>query len=520
IQVGWRDAPRLWLVTRGAQSVLPGDQLEISQAPLWGLGRTLALEHPELACTLIDLDPHAPIAADSLTAELANGGPENQLALRDGACLVARLERCEAPPVAPGNTGPVVRGAGTYLITGGLGGLGLTVAEWLVAHGARHLALLGRHAPSASAGAILANLRSAGAEVMPIEADVTQFDQLADALRCIEDQMPPLHGVVHAAGVLDDATMLSLSADRLSTVTAPKAAGAWNLHRLTLNCQLEWFVLFSSMASMLGSPGQANYAAANAFLDSLAHHRATLGLPALSVNWGPWSAVGLAAAAANRGERLALRGISSITPEQGIAGFGRLLGSKATQVGVVAFDVRQWREFYPTTAQSPLLSVLVHEHGAARRVDTTNGSAMRTTLLMMDSNRRRQALQTYLIDIVARVLRLASARVDPRAPLTSLGLDSLMGLEIRNRLEADLGLRLPATLVWTYPTIAAVAVRLAELLEPPPSVESQLESGNDGIDLTRLLEAGVADLSDAEAASLLEAELASMSDVTEGRASG
>ncbi|XXY48825.1 SDR family NAD(P)-dependent oxidoreductase [Sorangium sp. So ce269] len=375
-----------------------------------------------------------------------------------GKIVVAMRDRSAPIALRPRGVSP----DGTYLITGGLGGLGLKVAAWLLDRGARHLVLTGRSAPSAEATAALAALRERGAEVRVHPADVAHEGDVARLLAAIDAELPPLRGIVHAAAVLDDGVLLRLDAARLSAVLRPKVHGAWNLHAQTLGRRLDFFVMFSSAASLLGSPGQGNYAAGNAFLDALAHHRRAAGLHGLSVDWGPWAEVGLAAAAANRGERLSMRGVASMTPAQGLEALERLLAEDAAQVGVLPLDVRQWREFYLTAAQSPFLSQLTAgEVGAAapRRSD------VRASLAAADPAARRGLLEAYLKEQVGRVLHLSPDEIDIDRPLGTLGLDSLMGLELRNRLEIGLALRLPATLAWTYPTVAALAAHLGRKLE-------------------------------------------------------
>jgi acyl carrier protein len=215
---------------------------------------------------------------------------------------------------------------------------------------------------------------------------------------------------------------------------------------------------------LLGAPGQANYAAANAFLDALAHYRHAQGLPALSINWGPWAEVGLAAAQANRGQRLATRGVQSLSPAQGLAILEMLLTSKPTQVAAMPFNVRQWRQFYPKAAGSPLFALLPEDDGPLG----SNGTAsIRASLLNAAPNERRRLLEAHLIEQIAQVLRIDRGQIDPQVPLSSLGFESLMALEYRNRLEASLGLSLPATLVWGHPTIAALAPHLAERMGLP-----------------------------------------------------
>jgi acyl carrier protein len=349
--------------------------------------------------------------------------------------------------------------------------LGLTVAKWLVEQGARHLILLGRRGPSAAAQALIEELAAAGAEVVVAEADVAQAEAVAGALTAIKQTMPPLRGVVHAAGILDDGSLLQLNGERFERVTAPKIDGTWNLHILTQDIPLDFFICFSSVTALLGTPGQGNYAAANAFLDALAHYRHAQGQPALSINWGPWAEVGLAAAQANRGERLALRGIASITPRQGIAALAQLFQSKAAQIAVMPFNFQQWSEFYPAAGRSLLFSQL--QEVKLDAVPKPPESGIREALLAVEPGRRRQALfEAHLREQVAHVLRLVPARVPLNKPLKSLGLDSLMALELRNRLEMSLQVTLSATLIWNYPTIAELAPYLAGKMGVPLTAEA------------------------------------------------
>ncbi|MGH2671013.1 MAG: beta-ketoacyl reductase, partial [bacterium] len=289
---------------------------------------------------------------------------------------------------------------------------------------------------------------------------------------------------------------------------------------------LDFFVLFSSGASLLGSPGQGNYAAANAFLDALAHYRHSQGRPALSINWGPWAEVGLAAAQANRGARLATQGMASIAPAQGLAALGRLLDCGAPQVGVLPLNLRHWRQLYPRAARSPLLAHLLQEQDSARGAGIAN-NPVREALLAARPGARRSLLESHLVEQVAQVLRLARSHIDAQTPLPTLGFDSLMALELRNRLEASLGLTLSATLMWGYPTIAALAPHLAGKLgitleEPeksgaaptsPPLERSPLQGEGEGAGAHGQTEAPltlaeVKKLSEDEAAALLTERLA------------
>jgi acyl transferase domain-containing protein/acyl carrier protein len=368
--------------------------------------------------------------------------------------------------VAPSQEPVTFRADGTYLITGGLGGLGLVVAQWMVQQGARHLVLMGRSGTaSTAAAAAVESLQQAGAEVMVAPADVAQEQQVARVLTDIRHSMPPLRGIMHAAAVLDDGILLQLNEERFKTVMAPKIHGAWNLHTLTLDTPLDFFVLFSSAASVLGSPGQGNYVAASAFLDALAHHRRALGLPTLAINWGAWAEVGLAARP-DRAEHLMQQGIIPFTPAQGVQLMGRLLQDGAVQVTALALDWAKVLSVYVP----PLLSQLAKD----MPLQTKGGvdSSLRVTLLAADPEQRQPLLESYIQEQVARVLGIPSSRLDPHRPLNTMGLDSLMAVELKNRTEASLGVTLPVTSLLKGPSIVELAT---ELLKQLPTAASKGE---------------------------------------------
>ncbi|WP_257460229.1 type I polyketide synthase [Archangium lipolyticum] len=469
-QRGWRDAPRLWLVTSGVQVLAQGERPgSPAAAPLVGLAAVITHEHPELRCAHVDLSAlPSPEELASLSEELLADGAEDRIALRGAARHVARLGRGTSGREA---SKPLELTADdTYLITGGLGGLGLEVAKWLVQRGARHLVLTGRGVPSAEAERVLEELRASGAGVRVHRADVTSDADVVRLLESIDAEPRPLRGIVHAAGVIADGVLTQLDEPRLRTVLAPKVQGAWNLHVRTQGRPLDFFVMFSSAASVLGSPGQGNYAAANAFMDALAHHRRAAGLPALSVNWGPWADVGLAAAATNRGERLALRGVGNMPPAQALEALGRLLVREVAQAVVVPLDLRQWREFYLSAAQAPFLSVLMQERVGG--TPSPKGSA-RELLAAAEPDQRRGLLEAYLREQLGRILRMEPDRIEPDLPFGEQGMDSLTGLELRNRIESGLKLTLSATLIYAYPTVEALTTHLFGKLEPLLEAEAR-----------------------------------------------
>ncbi len=461
--------PSLWLVTRGAQAVVAGDSVHgFSQATLWGMGRTIALEHPELNCVCLDLDTRmsSGTQGELLCAELMAAAPANreqQVALRQGHRLAARLTRYdeqiqEQPQIVEM---PIVED-GTYLITGGLGGLGLLVAERLIQEGARHLMLMGRSQPKPEVLPQLESLRALGAELTIVQADVSRHEQVVQALDKINPQYP-LRGITHAAGVLEDGVLLRQNWSRFMKVLAPKMMGAWNLHQLTQDIDLDFFVLFSSAAGIFSSQGQANHAAANTFLDAFAHYRVGQNTPALSIPWGAWSAVGLAA---NVTRDIEAQGLGAIAPEQGIDVFAHLL---AQPVPVVVATPVQWPQFLATGSghNTPFF-----EHFAIAPPPTAGMRALevsfRQQLAQTPVKKQHVFMIEYLQTVAAKVLGWRDPKqLSPEDGLMTLGLDSLMAIEVRNQLAQGLEKQLPATLLFDYPTLNLLAdFLLSEMIEP------------------------------------------------------
>jgi acyl transferase domain-containing protein/NADPH:quinone reductase-like Zn-dependent oxidoreductase/NAD(P)-dependent dehydrogenase (short-subunit alcohol dehydrogenase family)/acyl carrier protein len=395
--------------------------------------------------------------------------------------------------------GPQVRPDSTYVITGGLGGLGLAVARRFVEQGARHLALLGRMRPSQRAQDAIDAMRELGACVRVLSTDVSDAGQLEAALHEVRVTMPVLRGIVHAAGSLADATIGEMDTARIHAALAPKLAGGWNVHRATLDDPLDFFVMFSSAAAVLGLAGQSNYAAGNAFLDALAHERRSIGKPALSIEWGPWAHVGLAAAATNRGDRLAARGLASVGSVEALDAFERLLDEGRPTAAVMRFDAARWIADDPQAAS--LLGDLVVA-GAPSLVAVRRGLVERL-LETPIGGRRRSVLEDAVCAELAPVLRVEAHRVDRHRPFKAMGLDSLMALELRNRLEFQTAVHLSATLAWNYPTVAILASYLAhrmnvsldladELVPAPASASAPVSASATQEELEALLSAELA----------------------------
>lgn len=367
-----------------------------------------------------------------------------------------------------------IRSEGTYLITGGLGGLGLSLAQWLIEKGAKHLVLVGRSAPNPAAKQALQDMKTNGALVRVVRADVARRADVDAMMADIERTMPPLRGVVHAAGTLADRTLLDMNEDEFFRAIDPKVFGAWNLHEVTKELPLDFFVMYSSVAGLTGSPGQANYAAANAFLDALCRSRAATGLPAMSIQWGAFSDVGMAAASDTRGKRIALLGSQNFTAAEGNALFDRLLHHPRTEVGLMRIDFSQWQASSIPGARSAFLRELVAKpdtEATPKPQDSLVDKLGRVT-----PDERIIVLEEHVAQRVGQVLRLDPSRIDRLATFSSLGMDSLMGLELRNRLEPDLGQKLSATLLFAHPTPAALAAYLLQRLaitdDAPPTRHS------------------------------------------------
>ncbi|MFF3442004.1 SDR family NAD(P)-dependent oxidoreductase [Streptosporangium sp. NPDC002721] len=357
---------------------------------------------------------------------------------------------------------PRLRADGTYLVTGGLSGLGLAAAEGLVRQGARHLALMGRREPGPHARERIAALRGEGVRVTVLAADVADAAALGSALEGLRAQGPPLRGVLHAAGVLRDRTIAATDFDEVREALRPKVDGTRNLHRLTGGDPLELFVLFSSAAGLLGSGGQAGYAAANAYLDGFAHWRRGQGLPATSVDWGVWSEIGLAARP-DRAGRLADRGMGPIDPASGLRILAGLLAEAPAQVAVVPLDAPAWFAHNPGQERWSIFAGLAGGHAATGPLDITTP----------------EELERALTEWVAGVLRTSPAAIGREVSLTRLGLDSLMAVELRNLLEARLGVRLPTPVFLDGPTVAELAGRVSAHLGERPAAGDPMADARD-----------------------------------------
>ncbi|MGW5638257.1 SDR family NAD(P)-dependent oxidoreductase, partial [Streptomyces sp. NPDC003832] len=465
------DAP-LWCATRGAVSAAPSDRApDTGGAALWGLGRVVGLELPDLWGGLVDLPDVLDERTGRLLATALRGaGGEDQLAVRPAGLLGRRLTRAGAGAREAGEW----PSRGTVLITGGTGALGAHVARSLAEAGAEHLLLLSRRGPEApGAGELAAELRATGTRVTVTACDAADREQLAAVLADVPRELP-LTAVVHTAGIVEDGVVASLTEETLRRVLRPKSAAARNLHELTHNQKLSAFVLFSSVSGTVGTLGQAAYAAANASLDALAARRRAAGLPATSVSWGPWAGGGMA------GERIVETGVRRaglvpLEPARAVAALRRaVLGGTDTSGAVTVMDA-DWERFaaaFTGSRPSPLLGDLPEVREALAGQGTAGGRTagaddLAVRLAALPARDRERAVVDAVRGQVAGALGHASPqRVDPERPFKELGFDSLTAVDLRNRLIAHTGLRLPTTLVFDYPTTTALGRHLLTRLLP------------------------------------------------------
>ncbi|MFE3266523.1 type I polyketide synthase [Streptomyces sp. NPDC059215] len=450
----------LWCLTAGAVGIHAQEAPEApEQAAVWGLGRTAALEHPQSWGGLVDLPgtTGTPIAEDigrRLSAVLTGRDGEDQVAVRGSGTFLRRLERIPAgaEPAAPA-------WHGTVLLTGATGALGVHTAAWLAAQGAARILAVSRSGAGAEGAARLkAALEGTGTELEIAACDVADRDALAALLA-----RHPVDAVIHTAGVLDDRLIDTLSPESLETVLRPKLAAARNLHDLTRDRDLSAFVLYSSVSGTLGTLGQANYAAANACLDTLAQQRRAAGLPGTSLAWGPWAGGGMAAQNTGAEERMRRSGMNPLDPEHAPAALGRAVARPDAAVTVADVDWTRFAPGFTSARRSPLLSDLpeLRDLAAARPAAPGGDDAaatLRARLAEQSAAEQERTLLALVRGQAAGVLGHASTdKVGAAQAFNALGFDSLTAVELRNRLGTATGLALPATLLFDQPNATALA---------------------------------------------------------------
>ena len=450
-----------WFVTKGAQAVTTDDTVLPWQSQFWGFGRTLQVELSEALGGCVDLNPTLDKKLsdlDMLVTEISSNSSETEVAFRNESRHVARLAKPEV--YEDQNVSLELKPNASYLITGGIGALGLQVAQYLATHGARHLVLTGRSDVSTDdQRTALKALEDAGVKVEVIAADIANPEDVTRIL----SSMPNLRGIVHAAGVLDDGMLTQQSSDRFRKVAGPKINGSWHLHVQTKDQPMDFFILFSSVAGILGSPGQSNYAAANAFMDGLAHHRKQQGLVATTINWGPWADVGMAASDVVL-QRLMKDGWQPMNASQGCDFIGHLLTSRdLSQAAVLPIDWKQFAESIPGASDWSILSNLVSKERSNTLVGNVAEMAAHRVKVALP-NQRTDLISSYLLERIAQTLRVPAADLDEFAQLGDLGVDSLTSVEIQLWVRGDLEVELSVEQLFTAPSIRDLAITIDQML--------------------------------------------------------
>ncbi|MGK5091093.1 SDR family NAD(P)-dependent oxidoreductase [Deltaproteobacteria bacterium TL4] len=472
----WEHPLRWWFVTQETQRLEPSlAPLQVHQALLWGMVRSLSLEYPEWTCALIDLDqPYAPTTAHTLFGELCDFQQETQVAWSSGKRYVAQLKPYQEPATQE-TASLTIDSDASYWVTGGLGGIGRHITDWLIAQGARSLILSGRREMDKVQQQHLEDLEHQGVQITFIQSDVSDQDSVAGVLNHIQANLAPLRGIIHAAGTLDNAMLHRMSWEQFTKVQSSKLWGSWNLHKMTLSIPLDFMVFFSSNTAVLGFPGQANYTSANAFMDCLAHERQRQGLCALSINWGVWESKSRLRDASQRDQaRLKELGFGLIPVAQGVKIFGQLLKQDRCQVVATPME---WGKYTHQFEQVPaFLRTLTEEHLLSESFSKAdNNSEFLRKLEKSSPQERYEILYAFLEIQVGKVLgQPETLEIPPDRGFFDMGMDSLMSQELRRNLQNALSVKLSSTLAFEYPNMEELTLYLLEALIPEDSREEEV----------------------------------------------
>jgi len=447
--------PDLWIVTQGACSINEDNhELSLAQSSIIGLTNVLSLEFPECKIISLDLDysnktDHAKVLFD----EILNSDEEDRIVWRNNKRYKARLKSYQLK-TQQFNYEPDK----TYLITGGLGALGLTFAKWLISKGVKHLALIGRSHPSEEAEYMVKQMTKSNVQVSIYRADISNTTEVNHLFTQLKAEMPPLGGIIHAAGSLKDGFLLRQTREDFHKVMAPKVKGSWLLHQHTKDLNLDFFICFSSIASLIGSPGQSNYAAANSFMDALAHYRNNSGLSAVSINWGAWGEIGMASRLDSKNQdQWNKKGVGHISIYEGLDIFPKLCSLSIPQIAVMPVEWDKY--FHENKKLSNFYNEFKPKEKELHDKKTIHTLPLIKKLQNKSEDEVRLILINYIKSLVQKIIGLTTDEdIDKEMGLFDLGIDSLMAVELKNRIEESLGLSLQSTLIFNYPTIEDIAI--------------------------------------------------------------
>ncbi|MES2733190.1 MAG: SDR family oxidoreductase [Bacteroidota bacterium] len=466
-------SPILAVVTNGVQHI-GGETMpaNVVHAPLWGLARVVANELSSYSCRRFDLSFKTTAEeVNILFGELLRDDhTEDETVIRGKKRYVSRLDNhqeenydWEEASFSPD---------GTYMVTG-FRGLGFCFIEWMFEKGARNFSLLSRTGQvSAEVTEKMAALKTRGAHFRLAEVDVSDYAQLKAAMADLDAHMPPLKGVIHAAGLIEAKPLLDHSWDSFTQILAPKVKGAWNLHMLTQDKSLDCFVLFSSASSLIGLSGQSSYVAANAFLDSLAHHRKHKGLPAISINWGVMKDVGMVANAPEMEKYARAEGFEAVRMTEAMEVFGKIYSKGYAQMGIMKLDAVQCASYHSALARTGYLSNLLQP---SKATGPQEGDFLEALSRAVTKEEQLQVMEQQLLKQVAKIIKAPLSKINNSMTFKGLGIDSLMAVQLRNQLEKIFHCKLSVTTFWMHPTIREYAVLLQEMSKSESSTATPID---------------------------------------------
>jgi len=446
ISSNWSKLPKIWILSTSCRNVINETELNLKKSPLWGFAQVVNQEYPSLKCVCIDIDKDT--EEESIFQEfISDFSNEYRIAYRKGQRYCERLSVYKFTTDKVEN---IIKDDFSYLVTGGTGSLGIYTCQWLKDQGAKYIIITSRNAPKNGVLEKIKDIEKSGVKILFIKSDVSIQSHVEEIFQTAKESMPVISGIIHTAGVLDDGVLINQTKDKFDKVLAPKIAGAWNLHMYSQELNLDFLVFFSSAVSIIGSSGQSNYAAANAFMDTLAHYRNISGLPALSINWGPWSDSNMIT---NLENIWSDRGLDLIDKDKGFEILQRLISDKAVQACVMPVN---WSKFFMQYNDKTMPEFYSNFYKKSfQKLDDKNEFFEK--LKKLDIEGQKEYISQYVQKVTSEVMGFSvTKKIGMRQRLFDIGMDSLMALELKNRLEADFGKTLIPTLVFDYPMIESI----------------------------------------------------------------